>query len=98
MATTADPLAALRDAIGVPREPTSWRTVTQEDIDAFARITNDHQWIHVDEERAKRESPFRTTIAHGNLTLTIIDVPREQFSARDALDSERIELCVDMAW
>src|SRR2546423_2832096 len=72
MATTADPLAALRDAIGVERGPTSWRTVTQEDIDAFARITNDHQWIHVDVERARRESPFGTTIAHGYLTLSLI--------------------------
>jgi acyl dehydratase len=98
MATTADPLAALRDAIGVPRGPTSWRTVTQEDIDAFARITNDHQWIHVDVERAKRESPFGTTIAHGNLTLSIIDGLREQISARDVLDPERIALGVNMGW
>ena len=98
MATTADPLAALRDAIGVQRGPTSWRTVTQEDIDAFARITNDHQWIHVDVERAKRESPFGTTIAHGNLTLSIIDGLREQISARDVLDPERIALGVNMGW
>jgi acyl dehydratase len=98
MATTADPLAGLRDAIGVQRGPTSWRTVTQEDIDAFASITGDHQWIHVDVERAKRESPFGTTIAHGNLTLSIIDGLREQVSTRDVIDAEQITLGVNMGW
>ena len=80
MATTTDPIARLREAIGVKRGPTSWRTVTQEDIDAFAQITGDHQWIHVDVERAKRESPFGTTIAHGNLTLSLIDGMRKELS------------------
>ena len=73
MPTTTDPIARLREMIGITRGPTTWRTITQEDIDAFARITGDHQWIHVDVERAKRESPFGTTIAHGNLTLSAID-------------------------
>ena len=98
MSTTADPLAGLRDAIGVQRGPSSWRTVSQEDIDAFAQITGDHQWIHVDVERAKRESPFGTTIAHGNLTLSIIDGLREQLSSGNALDSESIALGVNMGW
>jgi acyl dehydratase len=53
--------------------PSDWRAVTQQDIDDFARLSGDHQWIHVDLERAKRESPFGTTIAHGNLTLSLID-------------------------
>jgi acyl dehydratase len=64
---------ALRELIGTTIGPGEWRTVTQEDIDAFADITGDHQWIHVDVERAKRESPYGGTIAHGNLTLSIID-------------------------
>jgi acyl dehydratase len=98
MATTTDPIARLREAIGNQRGPTSWRTVTQKDIDAFARITGDHQWIHVDVERAKRESPFGTTIAHGNLTLSIIDGLREQITTRDAADLERIALGVNMGW
>jgi acyl dehydratase len=98
MATTTDPIARLREAIGVKRGPTSWRTVTQEDIDAFAQITGDHQWIHVDVERAKRESPFGTTIAHGNLTLSIIDGLREQIATRDAADLEQIALGVNMGW
>jgi acyl dehydratase len=53
--------------------PSEWRTVTQEDIDTFAELTGDHQWIHTDVERAKKESPFGTTVAHGNLTLSLVD-------------------------
>ncbi len=98
MATTSDPIARLREAIGVQRGPTSWRTVTQEDIDAFAQITGDHQWIHVDVERAERESPFGTTIAHGNLTLSIIDGLREQLSMADAADLDQIAIGVNMGW
>jgi acyl dehydratase len=98
MSTTTGPIGALREAIGRKRGPTAWRTVTQEDIDAFAGITHDHQWIHVDVERAKRESPFGRTIAHGNLTLSIIDGLREQISARDEADLEQIALGVNMGW
>ena len=58
--------------------PTAWRRVTQDDIDAFASLTGDHQWIHVDAERAARESPFGTTIAHGTLTLALIDGFRDE--------------------
>ena len=53
--------------------PSDWREVTQEMIDAFAEVSGDHQWIHTDVERAKTESPFGTTIAHGNLTLSMAD-------------------------
>lgn len=49
-----------------------WMTVTQEQINAFAEVTDDHQWIHTDTERANAESPFRSTIAHGFLTLSLI--------------------------
>jgi acyl dehydratase len=98
MTTTTDPIAKLREAIGVQRGPGSWRTVTQEDIDAFAKITGDHQWIHVDVERAQRESPFGRTIAHGNLTLSIIDGLREEISAREPADLEGIALGVNMGW
>ncbi len=98
MATTTETISRLRDVIGVRRGPTSWRTVTQEDIDAFAQITGDHQWIHVEVERAKRESPFGTTVAHGNLTLSVIDGLREQISTRDRADQEQIALGVNMGW
>lgn len=50
--------------------------VTQEMINKFADLTGDHQWIHVDVERAKRESPFKGTIAHGFLTLSLLPVLR----------------------
>jgi acyl dehydratase len=58
--------------------PTAWRRITQDDIDTFATLTGDHQWIHVDTERAARESPFGTTIAHGTLTLALIDGFRDE--------------------
>ncbi|UKT65177.1 MaoC family dehydratase [Pedobacter mucosus] len=50
----------------------SWHTITQEQINKFADATLDHQWIHVDEERAQNEGPFNSTIAHGYLTLSLI--------------------------
>jgi acyl dehydratase len=63
----------LKGLLGETVGPSDWREVTQDDIDAFARLSGDDQWIHVDVERAKTESPFGTTIAHGNLTLSLID-------------------------
>ena len=59
--------------IGQEIGPSDWRSVTQEDINSFAELSGDHQWIHVDVERARSESPFGTTIAHGNLTLSLVD-------------------------
>ncbi len=50
----------------------AWRTVTQELVNDFAEVIDDHQWIHVDPERARRESPLGTTIAHGFLTLSLL--------------------------
>jgi hypothetical protein len=50
--------------------------VTQDMINKFAELTGDHQWIHVDVERCKRESPFKTTIAHGFLTLSLLPALR----------------------
>jgi len=50
----------------------NWHQITQEQINKFADATLDHQWIHVDVERAKTESPFKTTIAHGYLTLSLV--------------------------
>lgn len=58
--------------------PSAWRRVTQADIDAFATLSGDRQWIHTDVERAARESPYGTTIAHGNLTLSMIDGWRDE--------------------
>ncbi|MEP7703196.1 MaoC family dehydratase [Paraglaciecola sp. 25GB23A] len=49
-----------------------WIKITQKDIDLFAQATGDHQWIHVDPERCAKESPFKATIAHGYLTVTLM--------------------------
>jgi acyl dehydratase len=57
---------------------TDWFEVTQERIQQFAEATEDRQWIHVDPERAKRESPYRTTIAHGFLTLSLLSFLMKQ--------------------
>jgi acyl dehydratase len=65
------PYADLADSLGLRFGPTPWTMVTQPQVDAFADVTHDHQWIHVDEERA-RQGPFGTTIAHGYLTLSLV--------------------------
>jgi acyl dehydratase len=65
-------LSILTGTIGVESSPGDWHTVTQDQIDAFARTTLDNQFIHTDPVRAARESPFGTTIAHGFLTLSLI--------------------------
>jgi len=64
-------IAELKARAGSALGVSDWIEVTQERINAFAAATGDHQWIHVDEERAKRESPFGGTIAHGYLTLSL---------------------------
>jgi acyl dehydratase len=63
---------ALKDLVGQEIAVTDWFNVTQERIQQFADATLDHQWIHVDVERARRESPFRAPIAHGFLTLSLL--------------------------
>ena len=62
----------LRDRAGQQIAVGDWLTITQERISRFADATGDHQWIHVDGERAAKESPFNTTIAHGFLTLSLV--------------------------
>jgi acyl dehydratase len=51
---------------------TDWLEITQERVEKFADATDDHQWIHTDPERAQRDSPYGTTIAHGFLTLSLL--------------------------
>ncbi len=70
-------LEALKDQVV---GPSAWREVTQEMVNQFAELTGDDQWIHTDVERAKTESPYGTTIAHGNLTLSLIDGMRKDLS------------------
>jgi acyl dehydratase len=64
-------LEELKQAEGQVLGTSDWYEVTQADVDAFADVTGDHQWIHVDVERAK-ETPFGGTIAHGYFTLSLI--------------------------
>ena len=65
-------IAELKSLLGQQVGISDWFTVTQEQINAFAAVTGDQQWIHVDAERARTESPFGTTIAHGFLTLALL--------------------------
>ncbi|HEX8184464.1 MAG TPA: MaoC family dehydratase [Blastocatellia bacterium] len=62
----------LRTLVGQEVGASDWFEITQERINAFADATEDHQWIHIDAERAKVDSPFKTTIAHGFLTLSLL--------------------------
>ena len=62
----------LKQHVGQEMGVSEWVTVDQEMIDKFAEATGDHQWIHVDVERAKRELPIGSTIAHGYLTLSLV--------------------------
>jgi len=64
-------LAALSDFVASDLGCSDWITVGQDRIDAFARATDDDQWIHTDVERARRESPWKETIAHGYLTVSL---------------------------
>jgi acyl dehydratase len=83
----------LRGLIGKPIGPSDWVEVTQDDIDKFADVSRDHQWIHVDAERAARESPFGTTVAHGNLTLSLIDGLRGQL-----IRQEGVKMGINYGW
>ena len=85
-----DGIRSLTDVVVGPSE---WREVTQEMVNSFAELTGDDQWIHVDVERARAESPFGTTIAHGNLTLSLIDGLR-----RDLNDWSGFSLGVNYGW
>ena len=64
--------SSLKDLIGQEISVTNWFNVSQERIQQFADATLDHQWIHIDVERARRESPFKAPIAHGFLTLSLL--------------------------
>ncbi len=71
MATIFESADAILAAVGKPLGESEWMTVTQQRINLFADATDDHQWIHVDAERAKK-GPFGACIAHGYLTLSLI--------------------------
>ena len=70
--TTVDGIEGVKSLVGKELGPTDWVEITQERVNLFADATGDHQWIHVDVERAKAESPFGGPIGHGYLTLSLL--------------------------
>jgi acyl dehydratase len=90
---SANGIEGLRELQGQKVGPSEWREVTQEMINTFAEVSGDDQWIHVDVERAKSESPFGTTVAHGNLTLSLVDGFR-----KDLIESSGFVLGVNYGW
>jgi acyl dehydratase len=81
-------ISSIDDAVGLVGQELGvgeWKEIDQKRIDAFADVTEDHQWIHLDVERAKTESPYGTTIAHGFLTLSLIPgLSRDNFRVDNA--------------
>ena len=72
MAIPGYSMNTVTEYVGQELGVSDWHLIDQDRIDAFAKCTEDHQWIHVDVERAKREGPFGGTIAHGYLTLSML--------------------------
>ena len=81
MARVIHGIDGLRALIGQEVGASDWITVSQDRIDQFAQVTGDHQWIHVDPDRARSGSPYGSTIAHGFLTLSLLSD-----LSRDAID------------
>ena len=92
-ATEVVGLEGMRELLGREVGPSDWRTITQAEIDTFAELSGDHQWIHVDVEQAKAESPYGTTIAHGNLTLATVDGFRHEL-----MQTSGFALAVNYGW
>jgi acyl dehydratase len=90
MAMEGYTLASIDEFIGRELGVSDWITVDQERINQFADCTGDHQWIHVDVERAQRESPFGGTVAHGYLTLSLL--PAMQYSVGTLPDGVKAAL------
>jgi acyl dehydratase len=90
-------VADLKDWIGQEVGVSDWKLVTQEEINLFAQATGDHQWIHTDPERARAESPYGGTIAHGYFTLSlaprfraeIVDVEKKKMTVNYGLNKLR---------
>ena len=72
-----------------------WVSISQADINLFAEATNDHQWIHVDQQKCKKESPFGTTIAHGYLTVTLMPHSLYQSIEPDPINKSLLNYGVD---
>ena len=85
-------LATLQGRLGETTPPTEWFEMTQDKINAFADVTKDYQWIHVDVERAK-EGPYGAPIAHGHLTLSIMGhLPGIEKTRGPALEGQKLAI------
>ena len=85
-------LDSLQSRIGQSSPATDWFEVTQDRIDGFAEVTMDHQWIHVDVEKAK-SGPFGEPIAHGHLTLSIMGhLPKTESVPGPKLDGQKLSI------
>ena len=81
ISSNADAQALIGSELGV----SDWMTIDQDRVNSFAEVTGDHQWIHVDVERARKESPYRAPIAHGFLTLSLIPaLSKDNFRVQNA--------------
>lgn len=88
-------LATVHRFVGRELGLSNWIAIDQKRIDEFAECTNDYQWIHVDMERAKRESPFATTIAHGYLTLSMLSPLQNEIGVIPSDTSQAINYGLD---
>ena len=84
------PASELKDWIGRERPPSDWLTIDQDRVNAFADATLDHQYIHLDAEKAK-QTPFGTTIAHGYLTLSLLP----HFGAQCGISPENLVMAIN---
>ncbi len=85
MAARSVAYADVKSLVGTELGVSDWHAVTQEDINAFAECTHDHQWIHIDVERAKKESPFGGPVAHGYYTLSLAPYLMDQIWAVEGI-------------
>ena len=91
-ANLANALTVLQGRIGESSAPTDWFEVTQDRINDYADVSMDHQWIHVDVDRAK-DGPFGAPIAHGNLTIAIMGhLPRSVQEEGPKLDGQKLSI------
>ena len=95
MALEGISLTNLEGFVGRELGVSGWETLDQQRIDRFAECTGDHQWIHVDVERAGRESPLQTTIAHGYLTLSLLAQSTFEIVARPLGISQALNYGLD---
>ena len=85
MAARSVAYADVKSLVGTELGVSDWHEVTQEEINAFAECTHDHQWIHIDVERAKKDSPFGGPVAHGYYTLSLAPYLMDQIWAVEGI-------------